>query len=149
MRGFVILLLVIGAIYWGGRAFLKDRLQDLSLDTLISGGPESMAKDRVKQILGGLEKEGDGNGLGLQAAICQWDSGLNVIQDEREFEAAYDAFSVWRDQFDINHRKIKSYEITGAEVLQKEPPVVMVTGTIEDRPFKLKVPYKRRLTWES
>jgi hypothetical protein len=32
-------------------------------------------------------------------------------------------------------------------VIQEKPPVVIVSGTIEGKPFKLKVPDKRRLIW--
>ena len=72
-----------------------------------------------------------------------------VIPDQGEFEQAYDHFSGWRDEFDINHRKITDYEVTKVELVQQSPPVAMVSGTIEGRAFKMRVPDKRRVTWES
>ena len=147
MRGFVVFLLVAGAIFWAGKNYLKNHGSGGPLDRLVSGSPTDAAEARVKQILDNLEKGGDGNDVPLQTAICQWDSGLIVIQDRGELEQAYDAFDGWRDEFDINHRKIASYSITGSELVQEKPPVVMVSGTIEDRAFKMRVPDKRRISW--
>jgi hypothetical protein len=148
MRGFIIFLVVLGAVVWAGKSYLKSHESSLTLDNLVSGGnPEESAKARVKIILEGLRTDGDTNGLPFQTSICQWDSAVAVIQDHAEFEQAYDAFDAWRDGFDINHRKISGYTITGAEIVQKGHPVVMVSGTIEDRPFKMRVPEKRRISW--
>jgi len=148
MRGFIVFLLVVGAIFWAGKNYLsKHGSGGLSMDRLVSGSPTDAAEARVKQILDNLEKGGDGNDIPLQTAICQWDSGLVVIQDRGELEQAYDAFDGWRDEFDINHRKISGYTITGSELVQEKPPVVMVSGTIEDRTFKMRVPDKRRVSW--
>jgi hypothetical protein len=148
MRGFIIFLVVLGAVVWAGKSYLKSHESSLTLDHLISGGsPEESAKARVKIILEGLTTDGDTNGIPFQTSICQWDSAVAVIQDHTEFEQAYDAFDTWRDGFDINHRKISGYTITGAELVQKGHPVVMVSGTIEDRPFKMRVPDKRRISW--
>ena len=147
MRGLVIFLLVAGVLFWAGKDFLKKKLDGLTMETLASGSPEAAAQDRVKKILEGLKKDGDGNSLAFQAAICQWDSGIDAIQDQGEFEQAYDHFSDWRDEFDINHRKISGYEITKVELVQESPPVAMVSGTIEGRQFKMRVPDKRRISW--
>lgn len=147
MRGIVIFLLVAGALFWVSKDFLKKKLDGLTMETLASGSPEGAAEARVKKILEGLEKDGDGNSLAFQTAICQWDSGLDAIQDQGEFEQAYDHFSDWRDELDINHRKISGYEITKVELVQESPPVAMVSGTIEGRQFKMRVPDKRRISW--
>jgi len=149
MRGLVIFLLVAGAIFWAGKDYLKKKLDGLTMETLTAGSPEAAAEARVKKILGGLQKDADGDSLTFQAAICQWDSGLDAIQDQGELEQAYDHFSEWRDQFDINHRKITDYEITKVELVQQNPPVAMVSGTIEGRAFKMRVPDKRRVSWEN
>lgn len=146
MRGLFIGLLIVGGIFWVGKTFLKDK-GDFSIDRLISGSPEETAERRVEQILEGLKKEGDGNGLALQASICQWDSAMIAIQDKDEFEQAYDGFDRWRDAGGINHRKITSYTVTGSELVQEEPPVVNVSGTIEGRPFEMRVPHKRPISW--
>ncbi|HEV7503519.1 MAG TPA: hypothetical protein VGS07_01270 [Thermoanaerobaculia bacterium] len=147
MRGFIIFLLVIGVVGWGVKSYLKSHDGSLSLDRLANGSPEEAAKTRVKAILEGLKTDGDTDGLPFQTSICQWDSAVGVIQDRTEFEQAYDAFDIWRSGFDINHRKISGYVITGSEVVQEKPPVVMVSGTIENRPFKMRVPDKRRVSW--
>ncbi len=147
MRGFVIFVLVVGAVIWAGKDFVQKKLDGLTLETLRTGSPEAAAKERVKIILDGLKEEGGTNGLGFQAAICEWDSALYTIQDKDEFEQAYDHFSDWLDERDINHRKISDYEITTVELLQESPPVAMVSGAIEGRPFKMRVPDKRRISW--
>jgi hypothetical protein len=147
MRKLVIFILVMAAVFYAGKMVMKADTSSFNLETLIAGGPATAAKSRVKQILEGLQREGDGGGLALQAAVCRWDSDLVAIQDEKEFEEAYDAFQIFLDQRGINHRKIAGYDITGAEVIQEKPPVVIVSGTIEGKPFKLKVPEKRRLIW--
>jgi hypothetical protein len=93
MRGFIVFLLVIGAAFWAGKTYLKNHGSGgLSIDSLISESPTKAAEARVQQILDNLEKGGDGNDIPLQTAICQWDSGLVVIQDRNELEQAYDAF---------------------------------------------------------
>ena len=145
MRGIIIFGLVAGALYFGGKAFMGSDTP-LSLDKLIDGGPTTAAEKRVKQILEGLKQEGDGNGFALQAAICQWDRAVDAISDQGEFEGAYDGFDNFRDALNINHRKIRSYSITGSELVQEKPPVVIVTGMIEDRPFRWRVPYKERIS---
>jgi hypothetical protein len=147
MRKLVIFILVMAAVFYAGKMVMKADTSSFNLETLIAGGPATAAKSRVKQILEGLQREGDGGGLALQAAVCRWDSDLIAIQDQKEFEEAYDAFQIFLDQRGINHRKIAGYDITGAEVIQEKPPVVIVSGTIEGKPFKLKVPEKRRLIW--
>jgi hypothetical protein len=147
MRGLVIFLLVAGALFWAGKDYLKKKLDGLTMSTLESGTPEAAAEKRVKTILEGLKKDGGGNGIALQTAICQWDSAIDVIQDRDELEQAYDHFSDWLDEFDINHRKISGYEIIQVELVQKSPPVAMVSGTIEGRQFKMRVPDKRRISW--
>jgi hypothetical protein len=145
MRGLIIFVLVAGGLYWGGKTLMESDSQ-LSLDSLIDGGPTRAAEKRVKQILEGLKTEGDGNGFALQAAICQWDRAVDTISDQGEFEGAYDGFSAFRDSYNMNYRKIKSYTITSSEVVQEKPPVVMVSGTIENKPFKWRVPYKERIS---
>ena len=147
MRGFVIFVLVVGAVIWAGKGFVQKKLDNLTMDTLTTGSPEAAAKERVKTILDGLKKAGGTNDLAFQAAICQWDSALDAIQDQGEFEQAYDHFSEWLDEFDINHRKISEYEITKVELVQESPPVAMVSGTIEGRQFTMRVPHKRRISW--
>jgi hypothetical protein len=147
MRKLVIFILVMAAVFYAGKMVMKADTSSFNLETLIAGGPATAAKSRVKQILEGLQREGDGGGLALQAAVCRWDSDLIAIQDQKEFEEAYDAFQIFLDQRGINHRKLAGYDITGAEVIQEKPPVVIVSGTIEGKPFKLKVPEKRRLIW--
>jgi hypothetical protein len=86
MRGFMIFVLVVGAVIWASKDFVHKKLDGLTLETLASGSPEAAAQDRVKKILEGLKKDGDGNSLAFQAAICQWDSALDAIQDQGEFE---------------------------------------------------------------
>jgi hypothetical protein len=147
MRGFLIFLLVAGAAFWAGKDFLKKKLDGMTMETLSAGSPEAAAQARVKKILEGLKTDADGNGLAFQAAICQWDSGLDVIQDQNELEQAYDHFAEWRDERDINHRKISDYQVTHVEIVQQSPPVAMVSGTIEGRAFKMRVPDKRRISW--
>jgi hypothetical protein len=149
MRGFIVFLLVVGAVFWAGKSYVKSHRGSFSLDKLVSGGsdPGTAAEARVRIILDGLKTDGDTNGLPLQTSICQWDSAVAVIQDRGELEQAYDAFDAWRDEFGINHQKISGYTITGSEVTQKQPPVVTVSGTIDDRPFKMRVPDKRRVSW--
>lgn len=147
MRGFVIFLLVVGAVIWVSKDFVHKKLDNLTLETLRTGSPEAAARERVKTILEGLKKSGGTNDLAFQAAICQWDSALDAIQDQNEFEQAYDHFSEWLDEFDINHRKISEYEISKVELVQESPPVAMVSGTIEGRPFTMRVPDKRRISW--
>ena len=138
MRGFIVFLLVVGAIFWAGKSCLsKHGSGGLSMDRLVSGSPTDARGGAGEADSGQPGKGGRRQRRPLQTAICQWDSGLIVIQDRNELEQAYDAFDGWRDEFDINHRKIAGYTITGSELVQEKPPVVMVSGTIENRTFKI------------
>ena len=47
MRGFVIFLLVAGALVWAGKDYMKKKLDGLTLSTLESGTPEAAAEKRV------------------------------------------------------------------------------------------------------
>ncbi|MFL6197035.1 MAG: hypothetical protein ACJ75H_22810 [Thermoanaerobaculia bacterium] len=147
MRGFLIFLVVIGVVGYFSKDYIRDHQGGLSIDSLISASPEKAAESRVKQILDNLKKEGDIENRGLQTAICLWDSDKIVLENQAELEAAYDAFNAWRDEFGINQRKISDFTVTGSELTQKSPPVVTVSGTIEGRSFKMRVPDERRISW--
>lgn len=148
MRVLFFALLVVGAVFFVGKNFLNDGDLGISIDRLLSGSPEEAAERRVRQVLEGLKLDGDGGRTtAFQAAICQWDSGVNVLQDRDEFEQAYDNFDRWRDAGGINHRKLTSYTVDGSEIVQEDPPVVNVSGTIEGRPFEMRVPHERPISW--
>jgi hypothetical protein len=140
-------LVVVGVVGYFAKDYIRDHQGGMSIDRLISTSPEQSAETRVDKILEHLKNEGDIEEQGLQAAICLWDSDKIVLQDRNELEAAYDAFNAWRDEFGINQRKISDYTITGSELTQKTPPVVTVSGTIEGRSFKMRVPDERRISW--
>lgn len=147
MRGCLIVLIVAAAVFYFGKDYIREHQGGLSMDQLVSSGPEDAAEHRVKEILENLRKEGHEDSRGLQTAICLWDSDKIILENQNELEAAYDAFNDWRDSFGINHRRISEFTVTGSELVQKTPPVVIVSGTIEGRSFKMRVPDERRISW--
>lgn len=150
MRGFLIFLVVIGVVGYFGKGYIQSHPGSgggFSLGSVLETTPEKKAETRVNRILSHLKKEGDIEDSGLQTAICLWDSDKLLLDSQDELEAAYDAFNSWRDERGINGRKISDYTVTGSEVAQQSPLVVTVSGTIEGRAFKMRVPDRERISW--
>jgi hypothetical protein len=105
------------------------------------------AKLRVKHILNGLH-EGPGKTTSeVQKAVSQWYQGSPFISDRNTLARASDQFEAWLRKKNL-YIKITRYEITEATLVKgSDPPVVIVSCTIEGKPLKMQVPKDDRISW--
>jgi hypothetical protein len=134
MKKFVLfLLLLLGGIF-GVYMFITHGESDAS-----------KALRRVETMLRGITStdgvnttEGD-----EESAIGMWWYGKLRIPDQDLFEEASDQFDRWRVKGDI-FPYISAYTVEDAE---KQGSSVIVSGTIEGAPFKMRVPEKGPVAW--
>ena len=105
----------------------------------------SKASRRVETMLKGITSTDGGNTVegDEESAICMWWCGKLRIPDRDLFEEASDQFDRWRGKGDI-FPYITGYTIDNAE---KQGSSVIVSGTIEGAPFKMRVPEKGPVVW--
>lgn len=103
------------------------------------------ATSRVKTILGGM-KPGLEADIKFQTAVCEWAADSLFVGDRSLLTGYWNAFDVWRNEAGIWN--VEHFEITSAVVLKDvSPPTVIVSVTLDDKPFKLKVPRGQRVSW--
>ncbi|HEX9638933.1 MAG TPA: hypothetical protein VGB99_15485 [Acidobacteriota bacterium] len=137
MKGLVITLVTVGLLVLVGRVALREYTRFSEQD---------QAKGRVTAILQGIRDNVDDRGLGLQTPVCMWAAGVLLISDAYELGRASDQFDDWRREGDI--WKVSSFEVTGAELQPGSvPPLVIVSGTVNGKPFKLRVPKGDTISW--
>lgn len=135
------------------------RLSSLSLVVVILGAcgliegaikgsaVERQTKNRVNIILTGIKEEGGGSGTKLQTAISMWWADKMLISDLRELGDAQDAFERWQREANI-YPKISSFEVEEAEIVEDaDVATAIVSGTINGKAFKMKVPSRGRVSW--
>ncbi len=103
----------------------------------------SKAKTRVTGVLDGIQKGGADTTIDVQRAICLWYKGV-VMLEMGTLSRASDLFLVWQNEGNIA-RHISGFEVTGAEDMGNG--AVVVSGTIESRPFRIKVVEGEPLSW--
>lgn len=112
-----------------------------------SSAIKSQTKNRVETILTGIKEQGGGTGTKIQTAICMWWADKMVISDLRELGDAQDAFERWQKEAGI-YPRISSFEVGDVEVLENtDVPTAIVSGTINGKAFKMKVPKRGRVSW--
>ena len=102
------------------------------------------AKRRVKGLLDGVQKGGASSSGETQRAICLWYRGKLFIPEIDTLSRASDLFLVWQKQGGIA-RNISGFTVTGAERIGNR--TVLVSGTIEDKPFTMKVVEEEPISW--
>lgn len=113
------------------------------IKNFVMGDAVDLAKKRVTLVL-----EGSVGGQEDQRAISQYYKGVDLITGP-ELEAAYDDFVRWMKAKGI-HGKIKTWEIVGAEQLEKEgaeATTVVVSVKVNGRNLKMRVPHRQPITW--
>ncbi len=108
-------------------------------------------KHRVKaRVTGVLEGSRTGGGkpkVTQQTAICRWYADKAFISDYQELDKASDSYDRWRRQGGI-YRELTSFEITTVEILEEsQPKTALVSGTINGKPFQMKVPDGQPISW--
>lgn len=103
-------------------------------------------KNRVGAVLEGARTDGGGS-VTEQTAICRWWADKVLISDTWELGTASDAFDRWRRQGGI-YDKLTTYEVTDVELLEDASPVTaIVSGAVNGKPFRMKVPDGRPIEW--
>jgi hypothetical protein len=102
------------------------------------------AKARVTTILEGIKKA---RGRSDQKALCLWYDGSIYINDEHEQGFASDNFDRWRVSGGIG-KGLGAFEVTEAVVEpDAEVPTALVSGTIDGKPFSMRVPKEKMISW--
>jgi HAMP domain-containing protein len=115
------------------------------LQAMFTSGEAHSARERVRRMLDGMKPGGD-----RQAAIAQWKLGAFHVPGGMEaFNEAADGFEAWTAEKEIAF--ISSYGIEGAEVVEETGQLgeatVIVSGTIDGQPFRLRVVRGRPVEW--
>jgi hypothetical protein len=115
------------------------------LSYMFTSGEANSAKERVRRILDGMKAGGN-----REQAIALWKLGtLHIPGGIEAFSMAADEFDAW----EVEHELVgmETYEITRAEVMAETGKLgeatVMVSGTIDGRPFKFKVVQGQPVRW--
>lgn len=102
------------------------------------------ARDRVTKILQRLE---DTPGKLDQKAVCFWYNGTAVV-DPSEQSLAADSYDQWTVEGGLE-KGITSFELTDATVDDAaSDPTALVSGTIDGRPFTMRVMKGRPIRWD-
>lgn len=118
----------------------------LALHMCMGESSAQKAQRRVETILNGVTSLDEGRTTkGNEfAALCMWWNGTLRSLDGERPDKISDAFDRWRVQGDILDY-ITKFTITDAA---ESGRAVIVSGTIEGAPFKMRVIEKQPITWE-
>jgi hypothetical protein len=117
----------------------------LGLGYMFTSGEANSAKERVRRMLDGLQQGGD-----RQRAIPLWKHGGFNVGNQYEFDAMAAEFEEWT----LKHRidPVTVYAIEKTEVLSETDrlgnAVVRVTGTVNGKPFAMRVQQGARVEME-
>jgi hypothetical protein len=115
------------------------------LGYMFTSGEANSAKERVRRILDGMKTGGN-----REQAIALWKLGtLHIPGGIEAFSMAADEFDAWEAEHELVG--MGTYEITNAEVTAETGKLgeatVIVSGTIDGRPFKFKVVQGTPIRW--
>jgi hypothetical protein len=117
----------------------------LGLGYMFTSGETNSAQERVRRMLDGLMRGGD-----RQKAIPLWRHGGFNPGSQPEFDAAASEFEDWALKHKIE--PVTDYTIAKAEVLSETDrlgnAMVRVTGTVNGRPFAMRVQQGARIEME-
>lgn len=117
----------------------------LGLGYLFTSGEANTAQERVRRILDGLKHGGD-----RQKAIPLWKHGSFRVGSQLEFDLAAGEFEEWTLKHKID--PVVDYTIGKAEVVSESDrlgnAMVRVTGTVNSRPFTMRVQQGARVEME-
>jgi hypothetical protein len=112
---------------------------------MFTSGEANSAKERVRRILDGMKTGGN-----REQAIALWKLGtLHIPGGIEAFSMAADEFDAWEAEHELVG--MGTYEITNAEVTAETGKLgeatVIVSGTIDGKPFKFKVVQATPIRW--
>lgn len=102
---------------------------------------------RVKRVLEGTRSGGDRPTVTQQEAVCRWWADKILIIDDWELGRAADAYDRWRLEGGI-YDNLTAFEITSVEIVEgASPDTAIVAGSVDGRPFEMKVPDAEPISW--
>lgn len=106
---------------------------------------KKQAATRMQQVLHEMQSGKDAE---MQFAVCLWAMNVRVL-DIQSMSVASDHFDKWRQAKNLYGRAFTRYKIVSSEEVKDQPvPTAIVTFTIEDEQFKVRVPERREISWE-
>jgi hypothetical protein len=107
-------------------------------------GYDKIAAERVDHILRDMKS---GREVEMQFSVTLWAKNKKVLE-QTEMNIAMNHFDRWRQEKGIYGKPFSSYKIVKSEVLKSEAnPTAIVTFTIEDTEYKVKVPKDAEISW--
>ena len=115
------------------------------LSYMFTSGEAHSAQERVRRMLDGMKAGGN-----REQAIALWKLGtLHIPGGLEAFSMAATEFEAWEAENELVG--MESYEITGAEVTAETgrlgEATVIVSGTIDGRPFRFKLVQGQPVQW--
>ena len=108
-------------------------------------GYEKLAAQRVDQILHDMPS---GKSTEMQFSVGLWAKNKRVL-DSQEMSWASDHFDRWRQEKDLYNHPFSKYAIVKSELVKEEKvPTAIVTFTIDDKEYKVRVPKDLPISWE-
>ena len=104
---------------------------------------QDKARQRVTGVLDGIRKGGADTTIDVQRAICLWYNG-SLMLDMATLSRASDLYQSWQNEGHVA-RHISSFEVLDAAELGDG--AVAVSGTIERKPFTIRVTPGAPLAW--
>lgn len=107
---------------------------------------KKQAATRMQQVLHEMQSGKDAE---MQFAVCLWAMNVRVL-DLQSMSVASDHFDKWRQAKNLYGRAFTRYKIVSSEeVKDQKVPTAIVTFTIEDEQYKVRVPERREISWEN
>jgi len=83
----------------------------------------------------------------MQFSVTLWAKNTRVLE-QNEMNIAMDHFDKWRQAKGIYGKAFSSYKIVKSEIVKEEKnPTAIVTFTLEDKEYKVRVPKDEEITW--
>ena len=104
------------------------------------------AEAQVEMMLANMQS-GRGTDGDIQTATCVWYANKILIADSNALGRASDGFDVWRIEKGL-YQGIDSYEVLGSE-FEGDPAakVVIVKTMIDGKPYSMRVPKGKPVSW--
>ena len=107
-------------------------------------GYEKLAADRVDKILHDMMSGRDNE---MQFSITLWYKNKRTL-DSTDMNIAVEHFDKWRRAKQIYGKPFSNYKIVSSELVKEEKnPTAIVTFTIEDKQYKVRVPKDDEISW--
>jgi len=105
---------------------------------------EKLASERVDKVLHDMMP---GKEMEMQFSVTLWAKNKRVLE-QTEMNIAMNHFDRWRQAKGIYGKPFSSYKIVSSELVKEEKnPTAIVTFTIEDKEYKVRVPKDDEISW--